>query len=72
MGYSHTDAVATLAQLLDGAPPADSEPIRVDAVPGTQYRYSGGGTSIAQQVAQDITGQPFNDIAREWVSSRSA
>jgi CubicO group peptidase (beta-lactamase class C family) len=67
LGYSHTDAVPTLVQLLNGAPPANSDPIRVDTVPGTQYRYSGGGTSIAQQVAMDITRHAFNDIAHNWV-----
>lgn len=67
MGYGHKDAVPTLAQVLDGEPPANSDPVRVDTVPGTQYRYSGGGTSIAQMVAQDITGKAFNAIAREWV-----
>jgi CubicO group peptidase (beta-lactamase class C family) len=67
LGYSHTEAVPTLVQLLDGAAPANSDPVRVDTVPGTQFRYSGGGTSIAQQVAMDITGKPFNDIAREFV-----
>jgi CubicO group peptidase (beta-lactamase class C family) len=67
LGYSHADAIPTLVQILDGAHPANSDPIRVDTVPGTQYRYSGGGTSIAQQVAMDIAGKPFNEIAREWV-----
>jgi CubicO group peptidase (beta-lactamase class C family) len=67
LGYSHTEAIPTLVQILNGESPANSDPIRVDTVPGTQFRYSGGGTSIAQQVAMDITGKPFNDIAREWV-----
>jgi CubicO group peptidase (beta-lactamase class C family) len=45
--------------VLDGAPPANSPAIRETAVPGSTTDYSGGGTTIAQQVALDLTGQPF-------------
>ena len=35
-GYAQGEAVPTLQQMLDGAPPANSAPIRVSYVPGTQ------------------------------------
>ena len=65
-GYNFREPVPTLLQILDGLPPANSAPIRVDTLPGTQYRYSGGGTSIVQQMAIDLTGKPFPEFAREW------
>jgi len=49
----------TLVQVLDGAKPANTPPIRVDLVPGSQSRYSGGGYVVAQQMIIDVTGQPF-------------
>jgi hypothetical protein len=54
-------------QVLNGGPPANTRPIRVDTVPGLQTRYSGGGTSVAQQVLIDVLGKPFPQIARELV-----
>ncbi|MBI1258178.1 MAG: serine hydrolase [Chloroflexi bacterium] len=65
-GYNFREPVPTLLQILDGLPPANSDPIRVNTLPGIQFRYSGGGTSIAQQMAMDLTGQPFPEFVREW------
>jgi CubicO group peptidase (beta-lactamase class C family) len=42
-GYLQGEEIPTLTQLLDGEPPAKNQPIRVDMVPETQWRYSGGG-----------------------------
>ncbi|MBV8197179.1 MAG: beta-lactamase family protein, partial [Candidatus Eremiobacteraeota bacterium] len=50
-GYDRDAPLPTLLQVLDGAPPSNSEAVRVTATPGTVTQYSGGGTSIAQQVA---------------------
>lgn len=66
LGYSHTDTVPTPVEILQGAPPANSDPIRVDTPPGAQFRYSGGGISIAQQVAADVLQTRFSEIAYEW------
>jgi CubicO group peptidase (beta-lactamase class C family) len=66
-GYRSDVPVPTLVQVLDGAPPANSPPVRVDTIPGTQFRYAGGGTSIIQQLMIDVTGTPFPDLMRELV-----
>jgi CubicO group peptidase (beta-lactamase class C family) len=55
-GYAAGEKVPTTVQVLDGAAPANSAPIRVDIVPGTQQRYSGGGYTLAQLVLTDVTG----------------
>ena len=49
-GYAFGEEVPNLEQILNGELPANSPPIRVDLVPGTQYRYSGGGYMIVQQL----------------------
>jgi hypothetical protein len=49
-GYDIDEPVPTVVQVLNGEPPANTEPVRVDTVPGTKWRYSGGGTVIAQQL----------------------
>ncbi len=66
-GYAAGEPVPTLLQVLDGRPPANSAPIRVDLAPGTKFRYSGGGTSILQQALIDRTGKPFPQLLAETV-----
>ncbi len=66
-GYALGEDVPDLRQILDGERPANSPPIRVDIVPGTQYRYSGGGYMIVQQLLEDVVGEPFPDIMKDTV-----
>ena len=42
-------------------------PVRVDVVPGTIWRYSGGGYTVAQQLMTDVTGRPFPELMAELV-----
>lgn len=53
-GYALGEEVPNLQQILDGEWPANSPPIRVDTVPGTKRRYSGGGYMIVQQRGQGV------------------
>ena len=39
----------------------------MDTLPGLQYRYSGGGYTVLQQLIEDVTGQPFWLAAKERV-----
>jgi CubicO group peptidase (beta-lactamase class C family) len=66
-GYDIDEPVPTLVQIFNGEKPANTAPIRVDLVPGTQERYSGGGVTIEQQVIIDVTGKPFPAFMREIV-----
>lgn len=65
-GYRTDAAVPTLLQVLNGAPPANTEPVRVTTTPGTEWRYSGGGYEVVQQLVEDVTGAPFPD----WMAAR--
>ncbi|CAN5673236.1 hypothetical protein BH18ACI4_BH18ACI4_13470 [soil metagenome] len=66
-GYAINEKVPTLPQVLDGAEPANTGPVRVDMEPGTKVRYSGGGTTIAQLAIMDIEKKPFPKIAWDTV-----
>jgi CubicO group peptidase (beta-lactamase class C family) len=66
-GYPADAPVPTLVQVLDGAKPANSDPVRVDVVPGKTWRYSGGGYTVAQQLMMDVTGRPFPELMAELV-----
>jgi hypothetical protein len=41
--------------------------VRVDIVPGSRHRYSGGGYTLAQLVVSDATGVPFPQLMRDSV-----
>jgi CubicO group peptidase (beta-lactamase class C family) len=58
-GYDRTAPIPTTRQILDGATPANTRPVRVDTVPGERWRYSGGGYTVMQLLMEDVTGQPF-------------
>lgn len=62
LGYVAGRPVPTLVQILDGESPANSAPVRVDTVPGTIWRYSGGGTMIMQQAMIDVEHNPFPEL----------
>ena len=66
-GYDVDDPIPTLVQILNGEKPANTAPIRVDLVPGTQVRYSGGGVTIEQLLTMDVTGKAFPALTREVV-----
>lgn len=66
-GYPRDSAAPTLRQVIDGAPPAASDPVHIDSVPGVQYRFSSGGYAILQAVIEGATGEPFADVARALV-----
>ena len=37
------------------------------SVPGSQWRYSGGGYTVMQQMVIDVTGKPFPQFMQEAV-----
>jgi CubicO group peptidase (beta-lactamase class C family) len=66
-GYAAGAKIPTLPQVLDGTEPANTEAVRVNMEPGTKFRYSGGGTTIAQLAIMDIEKKPYPQIAAETV-----
>lgn len=66
-GYAQGQNVPTVLQVLGGLPPATSDPVRVDVLPGTTWRYSGGGYSVVQQMITDTTALPFDRYMQQAV-----
>ena len=66
-GYAAGAPLPSLQQILDGQEPANSEPVRVDTLPGSNWSYSGGGSTIVQQLLMDVLGKPFPQIIQELV-----
>jgi CubicO group peptidase (beta-lactamase class C family) len=55
-GYRQGAPLPTLVNILNGDAPANSPPVVVDQVPGTAWRYSGGGYCAASQLILDAKG----------------
>jgi CubicO group peptidase (beta-lactamase class C family) len=66
-GYAPGEALPSLLQILDGKPPANSAAIRVDFVPGSKSRYSGGGFCVLQQDMLDVTKKAFPKLMHDLV-----
>ena len=66
-GYQRGTSLPTLLEVLNGVSPANSAPIRVAAVPGSKFQYSGGGYTIIQQVLIDTYHQPFPELMNQLV-----
>jgi CubicO group peptidase (beta-lactamase class C family) len=66
-GYDVSAPIPTVVQVLDGAAPANTAAVRVNFTPGTQWRYSGGGYTVMQQLMIDVTGKTFPDYMQNTV-----
>jgi CubicO group peptidase (beta-lactamase class C family) len=66
-GYANDAPVPTLVQVLNGEDPANTEPIRIQAEPGSKWNYSGGGITIMQQMMIDATNEPFPKLMHDMV-----
>jgi CubicO group peptidase (beta-lactamase class C family) len=66
-GYRQGAGVPALGQVLNGTPPSATPAVRADPARVGEFRYSGGGYAVIQQLITDVTGLPFADAARALV-----
>jgi len=65
IGYSLDEKIPNVIQILNGIKPANSAPVRVNKEPGGDFRYSGGGYTVAQLMMSEVSGMPFNKVMDE-------
>ena len=66
-GYSAGAPIPTLVQILNGEKPANTNPIRLEAAPGSRWKYSGGGYTVMQQLLLDVSHQLFPELLHDTV-----
>jgi CubicO group peptidase (beta-lactamase class C family) len=66
-GYATDETLPSLVQILNGEKPVNTAPIRVDVIPGSLWRYSGGGYAILQLLLIETTHQPFPQLLQKLV-----
>lgn len=55
----------TIVQILNGDKIAETRKVIVNSEPGKEFRYSGGGSLIAQMALMDVSKKSFNDLTQE-------
>jgi CubicO group peptidase (beta-lactamase class C family) len=63
-GYAQGEPVPTVEQILDGAGPANNDPVRVVVEPGTEWSYSGGGYTVVQVAIAEAGGDDYAELLR--------
>ena len=56
-GYAAGEKVPSAVDVLDGK--GNTKAVLVDTIPGSIWRYSGGGYTVAQVLIHDVTGESF-------------
>jgi CubicO group peptidase (beta-lactamase class C family) len=66
-GYSVGSTIPALEDVLNGEAPANTARVGVDIPIDSEWRYSGGGYTIVQQLLIDVTRQPFQRFMADSV-----
>ncbi|MEP6713107.1 MAG: serine hydrolase domain-containing protein [Ferruginibacter sp.] len=70
-GYSVTDSIPTLLNILKAQPPANNtKALKVNYVPGSLMRYSGAGYLVIQQLIEDLSGTSFTNYVEKEIFSK--
>lgn len=56
-GYAVGETIPTTAGVLEGS--GNTPRVEVDTLPGSIWRYSGGGYTVAQLLIEEVAGRPF-------------
>lgn len=67
IGYSATDSLPTINQILNGESPANSEAVRPVFPVGTQFEYSGGGYAVLRKILDDQLSGNYDSLMQALV-----
>jgi CubicO group peptidase (beta-lactamase class C family) len=62
----------SIVDILNGAPGSESRPVIVNSPPNKEFRYSGGGSMIAQMAIMDATGRSFEELTQRILFDKLA
>ncbi len=64
-GYAVDEELPTLIQVLNGE--GNTPAVVVDTIPGSIWRYSGGGYTLMEKVVEDVTGLTFEKVMHDKI-----
>ncbi|MEL6534421.1 MAG: serine hydrolase [Bacteroidota bacterium] len=65
LDFNPGERLPTTLQILNGQFPAKNQRVRVTSTVGEKFNYSGGGITVLQKIIEDVTGQPFHEVATQ-------
>ena len=63
-GFSPTQALPNIVEILSGAKISETRPVVVNSEPNKEFRYSGGGSMIAQMALMDVSKKSFSHLTQ--------
>ena len=64
-GFTPNQPLPSITEILSGAKISASRPLVVNSIPDKEFRYSGGGSMIAQMALMDVTKKSFTDLSQQ-------
>lgn len=66
-GFTPDKKLPTIVEILSGGTSSESRPVVVNSEPKKEFRYSGGGSIIAQMAMMDVSKQKFEDLTQATI-----
>ncbi|MDQ3133034.1 MAG: serine hydrolase, partial [Acidobacteriota bacterium] len=66
-GFTPDKKLPTIVEILSGAASSESRPVVVNSEPKKEFRYSGGGSIVAQMAMMDVAKQSFADLTQSAI-----
>ena len=63
-GFTPNQPLPIIVEILSGAKISDSRPVVVNREPNKEFRYSGGGSVVAQLALMDVSKQSFESLTQ--------
>ncbi|MEO0045127.1 MAG: hypothetical protein RL705_318 [Bacteroidota bacterium] len=64
-GFTPTQPLPTILEILNGAKISETRPVVVNSEPNKEFRYSGGGSMIAQMALMDVSKKSFASLTQQ-------
>jgi len=66
-GFTPTQPFPSIVEILSGAKISETRPVVVNSEPNKEFRYSGGGSMIAQLALMDVSKQSFSTLTQQML-----
>ena len=66
-GFTPTQPLPSVAEILSGAKISETRPVVVNSESNKEFRYSGGGSMIAQLALMDVSKKSFSNLTQEII-----
>ena len=66
-GFTPTQPLPSVAEILSGAKISETRPVVINSEPNKEFRYSGGGSMIAQLALMNVSKKSFSNLTQEII-----